>query len=67
MNINIKVKLNNPKYCNGCPNLFGGIVEHYTECWYNQNYKLKVKMHRGKKHNTFKVIRSKECIKQNGA
>ena len=25
MNINIKVKLNNPKYCNGCPNLFGEI------------------------------------------
>lgn len=59
------IKFKNPKYCNECPYLFGGIVEDFTECCY-KNYKLKVKMRRGKKYNTFKVIRPKKCIKENG-
>ncbi len=63
--MNVKIKLKDSKYCNGCPKLFGGIVEEFTECWY-KNYKLKIKMRRGKEYNTFKVIRPKKCIKENG-
>ena len=59
------IKLENPKYCNGCPMLYGGITDNLTGCWY-EDYKLKVKMRRGKIRNTFKVIRPKQCIKENG-
>ena len=67
------VKLKNSKYCDGCPELFGGINEDFTHCWYNEKYKLKVKWYRmykgkwkNKKRNIFKVIRPQECIKENG-
>ena len=62
----IEIKLKNPKYCNGCPHLFGGIVKDFTSCWYNENYKLQVKMRKGKNRNTFKTIRPQRCIKENG-
>ena len=62
----LKIKLENPKYCNGCPNLFGGYTDDFTDCFYNEDYILKVKMRRGKKYNTFKVIRPQKCIKENG-
>ena len=34
----IKIKLDNPKHCNGCPHLFGGYTNDFTDCLYNGDY-----------------------------
>jgi len=62
----LKIKLDNPKYCLGCPYVqdyfFTGIGTGNYRCIADENYRIKIQQTK----TSYIPTRPKKCIKENG-
>ena len=66
MIVKIKVTLSNPKYCEGCMFCWGKYGLKLSKDHEPSSCTLEYKTKRIQYGRTFKVLRPKECIKENG-
>ena len=64
MKITKEIKLENPKRCDGCPNLRYAKVGYESSCVLK--YHITEAIHKGFLKDTFYIERPQSCVKENG-